>query len=166
MSYFLFGKFELIKDSNFIDTVKSYGEKRGVYFLFDDEITIYDEIFRMCDEQAIQGNTTFAVTSLNQPSNSSDLLFPFDKYTHDELFPDNTNEVFETYCRRNIECLFECLKALGEIGCFTPLTILVVEGCDDNFEKRTCTFEEMEDDILLQIGNNGYIDSCIYCIVQ
>jgi len=166
MSYFLFGKFDLIKNSEMIQKVKSYGNKKGVYFLFDEEITIYEEIHRMCKEQGVQGNTTFALTSLNQPYNSSDLLFPFDKYSHNELFPDNSKENFITCCRRNIERLFDCLKALSEICCLVQLNILVVEGYDDNFATKTCILKEMEDDLLLQIENNGYIDSCIYCVIR
>lgn len=166
MSYFLFGRFDSIKDAKLINDVKSYGNERGVYFLFDEEITIYDEIHRMCDEQAIGGDTTFAVTSLNQPCNSSDLLLPFDKYSHDELSRNNSKEHFKTCCKRNIESLFECLRMLIKICCPAQLNILVVEGYDNNFEKKICTFKEMEDDLLLQIGEYGYIDSCIYYIVQ
>ncbi len=60
----------------------------------------------MIKEQGGKGNTLFALTSRNQATNSDDLLFPYDKYTNEQLFADNTRECFSQCCEKNLKTLF------------------------------------------------------------
>ena len=94
MSYFVFGSFDSPNSESLFDKIKKYGQNKGVYFWFNSEITFYPEIFKMCKEQASQKQVTFALTSSKQPSNSSDLLFPYDKFTNHELFSTGTRLFF------------------------------------------------------------------------
>lgn len=67
--------------------MKSYASEKNIYIWFGEEITFYTEIHRMLEEQKSGGNIKFAITSENQPCNSSDVLFPFDKFSGDVLQP-------------------------------------------------------------------------------
>lgn len=40
----------------------------------------------------------FAITSRNQPRNSSDVLFPFDKFTNEMLFSDESRNFYKKCC--------------------------------------------------------------------
>ena len=162
MSYFMFGSLDSAKDKKKIQNVKAYGNERNVYFWFDDEITFYKDIQRMCTEQKSQGTILFAITSLNQHQNSSDLLFPYDKYSNEELFSDKSRKQFKKCCSDNLNIVFDCLKNLTETLNPLRMEIFVVEGYDDSFERRKCTLDEMKKDLLSQIEMTSFIDSCIY----
>lgn len=164
MSYFIFGSFDLIQNKRSLQDVKRYGKQRDVYFWFDEEITFYKDILQMCMEQKSCGKVKFALTSFNQKHNSSDLLFPYDKFTNEELFKDKSRKVFCQCCKNNLSIVFDCLQNLIEISTPTHLEIFVVEGYDDAFQRKIYTLNEMEEDLLRQIETDAFIDSCIYQI--
>ena len=166
MSYFLFGGFNNKLSKQTIQSLKLYGNNRDVYFWFNEEINFYEDIHKMYHEQEIKKNCKFALTSKNQFHNSSDLLFPYDKYSNEKLFSDPTREYFKKCCENNINILFDCLKRLIELPNLDQIDILVVEGYDNNFIRKKCTLEEMRDDLLLQIEKTSFfINSCIYQIL-
>lgn len=164
MSYFLFGTFDALKDETIIQRVKTYTKEKGIYIWFDKEITFYKEIQRMLMEQNSKGSIMFAITSKNQPCNSSDVLFPFDKFTNDALFEDESREFYKKCCRDNIDILFDCLNKTIDSFNFRQGEIFVVEGYDDNFQKKKCNVDEMKKDLLLQIEDKVSVDSCIYYV--
>ena len=164
MSYFVFGSFDSPNNESLFDKIKKYGQNKGVHFWFNSEITFYPEIFKMCKEQASQKQVTFALTSSKQPSNSSDLLFPYDKFTNQELFSNGSRLFFNRCCESNIRPLFDCLKKLLALFKLKNLEIFTVEGYDTGFIKKKCTLEEMELDLLTQIKTTSIIESCIYSI--
>lgn len=166
MSYFVFGSFDSPNNESLFDKIKKYGQNKGVYFWFNSEITFYPEIFKMCKEQASQKQVTFALTSSKQPSNSSDLLFPYDKFTNQELFSNGSRLFFNRCCESNIRPLFDCLKKLLALFKLKNLEIFTVEGYDTGFIKKKCTLEEMELDLLTQIKTTSIIESCIYSIIK
>ncbi len=163
MSYFLFGSFHATQDKHCLEDVKSYGKQNDVYVWFDDEITFYREIATMCAEQHSCGTVRFALTSFRQKYNSSDLLFPYDKYTNDEFFQDQSRVSFCRCCRSNLDIVWDCLRKLMELAAPSCLEIFVVEGYDDVFQRKPCTFDEMKEDLLAQI-ETGFVDSSIYQI--
>lgn len=162
MSYFLFGSFNLIYDKKILQQVKSYASKKNVYIWFSKEITFYKEIQRMLEEQKSDGNIIFAITSENQPRNSSDVLFPFDKFASDVLFADESRNFYKQCCRNNIDILFDCLKNLMGSLHIRQAEIFVVEGYDDIFRRKECNLDEMKKDLLYQIEEKSFINSCIY----
>lgn len=165
LSYFLFGSFDTALNEEIRSKIKNYSNHSNVYFHFDEEIDFYDDIIRMCEEQNIaEDGTIFAVTSKNQPCNSSDLLFPFDKYSNEYLFSDLTRKTFNETCKINLKILFDALKYLICICDVHCIKIIVVEGYDDKFLIKNCTLEEMQLDVLQQIVSECYIESIIYCI--
>ena len=99
MSYFLFGAFNAVHNEEQLQQIKVYGWKNDIYIWFDDEITFYEDIQRMLIEQKAKGKIRFAITSKNQMYNSSDLLFPFDKFESKTLFADGTGELYRRCCR-------------------------------------------------------------------
>ncbi len=94
MSYFLFGSFNSTYDKDLLQQVKSYANEKNIYIWFSEEITFYKEIQRMLEEQKSEGSIKFAITSENEPCNSSDVLFPFDKVANDVLFADESRSFY------------------------------------------------------------------------
>lgn len=162
MSYFLFGSFDSTYDKELIQQVKSYANEKNIYMWFNEEITFYKEIQRMLEEQESDGDSIFAITSENQPRNSSDALFPFDKFSSDVLFADKSRNFYKQCCRDNIRILFDCLKNLIDSLHIRQVEIFVVEGYDDIFQKKVCNIDELKQDLLCQIEDKVSIESCIY----
>ena len=74
----------------------------------NDDEKFYDETKRMLDENAFGDNESrFFITTKNQPSNSHDLLNPWDKYTQEELFPngEDDREAFNLCCAKTLNPL-------------------------------------------------------------
>lgn len=165
MSYFLFGTFNVLQNEKNIQKMKLYGREKDIYIWFDDEIAFYEGIQRMLIEQKSLGSIKFAITSKEQPYNSSDVLFPFDKFTNEDLFADKSREHFKKCCRNNISILFNYLNQLIESFQISQMEIFVVEGYDDNFFKKECDLEGVKGDLLLQIEDRVSIDSCIYYVI-
>jgi len=162
MSYFLFGSFNSVYDKELLEQVKSYASEKNIYIWFGEEITFYKEIHRMLEEQKSDGNIKFAITSKNQPCNSSDVLFPFDKFSSDVLFADESRNFYKQCCRDNINMLFDCLKKIIDSLHNRQVEIFVVEGYDDIFRKKVCSIDELKQDLLCQIEDKVSIESCIY----
>ena len=164
MSYFIFGSFNFGENKSRLQDVKNYCKRKDVYFWIDEEIKFYNDVGLMCFEQSSFGNVKFALTSFNQKYNSSDLLFPYDKYTEEDLFQDKSGKYFRECCERNLNIVFDCLEQLTKISSLFCLEIFVVEGYDDVFQRKRCTWNEMKKDLLYQIQTASFIDSCIYQI--
>ncbi len=164
MSYFLFGSFNSTYDKELLHQVKSYANEKNIYIWFSEEITFYKEIQRMLEEQKSDGNIKFAITSENQPRNSSDVLFPFDKIASDVLFADESRSFYKQCCRDNIDILFDCLKKMIDSLHIIQAEIFVVEGYDDIFRKKICSIDEVKQDLLCQIEDKVTLDSCIYYV--
>lgn len=164
MSYFLFGSFDSIYDKRLLEQVKSYAYEKKIYIWFNEEMTFYKEIQRMLEEQKSGGNIKFAITSENQPRNSSDVLFPFDKFASDVLFADKSRKFYKQCCRDNIDILFDCLKSLIDLLHIRKVEIFVVEGYDNIFRKKMCSIDELKQDLLYQIEEKVSVESCIYCV--
>ena len=109
MSYFLFGAFNSVNNVKKLQQIKANGLENDIYIWFDEEITFYKDIQRMLTEQKAKGKIRFAITSKNQMYNSSDLLFPFDKYESKVMFADGSGELYRRCCRDNLNILFDFL---------------------------------------------------------
>lgn len=164
MSYFLFGTFNVSWDEKKAQQVKAYGKNKNIYILFNEETDFYKDIYTMLIEQNSNGKIKFAVSSANQPCNSSDVLFPFDKFTNEVLFEDKTGGFFNKCCKENIDILFDCLKKMFDLFHIVQCEIFIVEGYDDVFRRKICSLDEMKRDILCQIKESASIESCIYCL--
>lgn len=164
MSYFLFGSFNASQDKKIVQDIKEYVKKKDIYIWFNEEITFYKEIQRMLLEQKAGGNIQFAVTSINQPHNSNDVLFPFDKVIQEVLFINGTRDCYKKCCRSNIDIVFDCLHKLMDSFDVRDGKIFVVEGYDDIFQRKKCNLDEMRSDLLMQIENEISIASCIYYV--
>ena len=138
--------------------------KKKTYIWFNQEITFYNDIQRMMREQKAEGNTLFAITSKNQPSNSSDVLFPFDKVPNKLLFIDESRMFYKKCCRENIDVLFDFLEKLISMFNIEYIEIFVVEGYDDIFQRKVCNIDEVKRDLLYQIEERVSIDSSIYYV--
>lgn len=164
MSYFLFGAFNAVHNEEQLQQIKVYGWENDIYIWFDDEITFYKDIQRMLTEQKAKGTIRFAITSKNQMYNSSDLLFPFDKFESKTMFADGTGELYRRCCRDNLNILFDFLDKMFEIFHMEQTEIYIVEGYDVAFRKKVCSMEEMKEDILWQAEYTQDIESSIYYV--
>lgn len=164
MSYFLFGTFSAMYNKEMLRQIKACGKEKDIYIWFNDEIVFYEEIQRMLMEQKSEGNTKFAITSKYQPHNSSDVLFPFDKFSSDVLFSDKSRSFYKKCCQDNIKRLFDCIQNLVNSLNISQINIFVVEGYDDDFQKKICSMDEMKRDLLFQIENKLSVESSIYYV--
>lgn len=168
MSHIVFGDFKLdIMNEHSFEKIKKEAYSKGVLFHFNDEISFYKDISRMIQENAeINNNCTFCITSSNQEFNSDDLLFPYDKYTDNELFPyGDDRKHFEKLCFQNIMILKYAISSLREVLNVSNLRVFVVEGYDDNFTTLKCTDTEMIKDVFEQVINSFNLYSKIYKII-
>lgn len=56
---------------------------------------------------------------------------PFDKFSNEVLFADESRSFYKKCCRDNMEILFDCLKNLMDLLYISQAAIFVVEGYDD-----------------------------------
>lgn len=164
MSYFLFGAFNSVNNVKKLQQIKANGLENDIYIWFDEEITFYKDIQRMLTEQKAKGKIRFAITSKNQMYNSSDLLFPFDKYESKVMFADGSGELYRRCCRDNLNILFDFLDNMFKAIYMEQVEIYIVEGYDVAFHKKVCVIEEMKEDILWQVEHTQNIDSSIYYV--
>lgn len=164
MSYFLFGAFNSVNNVKKLQQIKANGLENDIYIWFDEEITFYKDIQRILTEQKAKGKIRFAITSKNQMYNSSDLLFPFDKYESKVMFADGSGELYRRCCRDNLNILFDFLDNMFKAIYMEQVEIYIVEGYDVAFHKKVCGIEEMKEDILWQVEHTQNIDSSIYYV--
>ena len=164
MSYFLFGAFNSVNNVKKLQQIKANGLENDIYIWFDEEITFYNDIQRMLTEQKAKGKIRFAITSKNQMYNSSDLLFPFDKYESKVMFADGSGELYRRCCRDNLNILFDFLDNMFKAIYIEQLEIYTVQGYDVAFHKKVRVIEEMKEDILWQVEHTQNIDSSIYYV--
>lgn len=165
MSHIIFGCFN--SDTIGAETIYEIKTKlyeEGLYLWFNDEMDFYPDVLRMIKEQKGKGESSYAITSQEQRYNSDDLLFPYDKYTNDQLFADKTREYFSECCKNNLNILFRCLYEMIQRIQPKNFEVFVTEGYDCNFSNKNVDLEEMEADILKQILTSFSIESCIYQI--
>lgn len=165
MSHFIFGCFNSdVVASEITDELKKMAQKKDVFIWFDNEIDFYSEISRMIKEQGGKGDVLFALTSRKQPSNSDDLLFPYDKYTNEQLFADKKREYFSKCCKENLSILYWCFKEMVQRLQPKVFEVFITEGYDCDFTKKSITLDEMEFDIQQQVLTSFSIESCVYQI--
>lgn len=164
MSYFLFDAFNSVNNVKKLQQIKANGLENDIYIWFDEKITFYKDIQRMLTEQKAKGKIRFAITSKNQMYNSSDLLFPFDKYESKVMFADGSGELYRRCCRDNLNILFDFLDNMFKAIYMEQVEIYIVEGYDVAFHKKVCGIEEMKEDILWQVEHTQNIDSSIYYV--
>lgn len=165
MSCYLFGTFDVFEQKIKINELVEYAKNKDVYFWFSEK-NIPNEIKEMCIEQNINGKMSFFVSSANQPTNSSDLLLPFDKYTNEELFRDKSRKFYKQCCKDNLSILFSCLQYMIALLKPAKLEIFLTEGYDNNFLRKKCTLNDMKEDIYRQIIVDAECDSSVYQIIH
>ncbi|MCM1386778.1 MAG: hypothetical protein NC231_05595 [Bacillus sp. (in: Bacteria)] len=164
MSYLLFGSFNASQNEKILKELNRYIKRGDIYIWFNKEINFNNDIQRMLEEQNSNGNIQFLVTSMNQPHNSDDLLFPFNKVRKEVLFADKTGEYYRIHCKYNINALFNGLYMMKKLYNMKDWEIFVVEGYNNIFQKTECNLAGMREDLLMQIEDKISIAPHIYCI--
>lgn len=90
MSHIIFGDFhKSIMSEETINKIKKELYFDNILIYFDKEINFNKEVVQMLAENFnIYNNRKFCITSISQKYNSEDLLFPYDIYSQEDLFPD------------------------------------------------------------------------------
>lgn len=167
MSHILFGDFESqIINQDLINKVKEKLLHENILILFDHELDFSQEIEKMLDEHR-NGNThKFCITTTLQEYNSDDLLFPYDKYSNEELFPNGEDRViFEKICLENLLILEKVINEMRELLSTKFLRIIVTEGYDTEFSIVRCSIHELVNEIQMQVINSFFLRSTIYEIM-
>jgi hypothetical protein len=164
MSYFIFGTFVLDEFSErAIQDVKQAFLDKELILHINKELEFSSDINKMLLEHDSDFSTKFCITSFNQKFNSQDILFPFDKYTREELFPNGEDRTrFEELCAVNLKILKDAIAKAIEIIQLTSVRIFVAEGYDTEFKIVKCNLEAMFEEILSQVKNSFFLTSTIY----
>ena len=163
MSHFLFGEFDTKQK---IELEKEIYTNRDFFYWFNQQVDFCDDVIKMMGEnQKSKKENWFLITSKLQMKNSEDILFPYDKYSNEELFPEGEDRrYFEESCSQNLHLLSESLEQFVKDMQPTYLRIFVTEGYDNAFELEECTINMMIEDLQKQIINSFSIASKIYDI--
>lgn len=169
MSHILFGDFFSEKtDSLSKEKIRAKLAEDDVYIFFDEQMNFYNDVFQMLAEnKSNNSNTSFCLTSINQKYNSDDLLYPFDKYGEDELFPDGTEgdrEWYEQLCLQNLTQLQNSVTKILEFLEVKFFRIFITDGYDTELDVCCCTIEEMIKDIYRQVTEDIGLNSKIYLL--
>lgn len=164
MSHFLIGEF--VTNRIIESEQRTYGNK-DIYYYFNQKTDLCKDVCDTVKENVkLPEHDWFLITSKLQGKNSDDVLFPYDKYSNEELFPsDGDREFFEEKCISNLRLLFESLSQFIEDMNPVDLRIIIVQGYDTVFKEEKCTLETMFEDLQNQAINTYFLDSKIYNIV-
>lgn len=169
MSHILFGDFFSNKFTpEQIKSVKLYSEKKGIYYWFNKEINFYNDIHTMFEENKKPKNDIkFCITSCLQPTNSEDLLFPYNKYDENQLFPKrDSRSAFEDLCKLNLSSFYDTFRFFEKTLSPKGLRVIITEGYDCDFRVEKCTSKIMLQDIERQIITSHMLDSVIYELAE
>ena len=170
MSAFLFGDFHLeALEKERLKEVKAYFNQKDAYIWFDSEIDFYGGIQTMLEENPTpKNNHVFAITTKRQPTNSHDLLFPWDKYENDELFSqdNHSNENFQKLCNLNLNIFQDLFINFIKIIQPKSIRVFVVVGYSPEFSIENFTVEEMIADLKEQVPEKTMLDPVIYEIME
>lgn len=171
MSSYLFGDFFSEKaDAFWRKKARDELVKDGVNIFFDDEMNfVNDELLQMLKEHSSDhSNISFCLASVEERINCEDLLFPFDVYTQEELFPDGTEgsrERFNQLSLENLNTLKNAVAKMFEVFEPQSFRLFVDEGFDTGgWKVYRCTREEMIQDIYRQVTDEGILDEKIYLL--
>ena len=166
MSHIIFGDFYARNNNRKnINQLKEKLFLSDVLFLNGNEISFSADIERMLKENV---NTTtnmfFCLTTTKQKYNSDDLLFPYNKYSEEELFPNGENrDEFERKCFENLKIYQDSINNIIHMLSVIEMRIFITEGYDNKFEVMRCNnVEEMVEDIKKQVHNFFSLESKIY----
>ncbi len=135
-----------------------------ILFWSGDGVNSHSEIHQMINENGgRKGNHIFYFTTINQPPNSDGLLFPYEKYSQKELFPDNNDRIFfEKKCQEVLSKFIEIIEIMLYTTDIDNIRIFIAEGYDNEFNEKKCTTNEMMKHLLQEIKTSFSIDSVIY----
>lgn len=168
MSHIIFGDFiRKSIDKHMENELKNALLLDGILVYLNEEVDFNTDVIRMLKENSIDSNhKLFCITSIEQKYNSENLLFPYDNYSEDELFPDKEDRVvFEKVCFKNLQLLDKGIKKLRDILLPEKLRIFITMGYDDNFTTLKCTQEAMIEDIGKQVITSFNLESKIYELI-
>lgn len=168
MSHIIFGDFH--KDSvnhHIKSALKNALLIDGILVYLNEEVDFNTDVTRMLKENSIDlNNGVFCITSITQKYNSEDLLFPYDNYAEDELFPNGEDRTtFELICLDNLQPLNKGIKKLRDTLQPENLRIFVTMGYDDNFNNLKCSQAAMIEDIGKQVIRSFDLESKIYELI-
>lgn len=166
MSHFIFGTFCLDETKKYIvEDLKEELSAWGI-ILTVNEFPYFEDISRMLNENLYASDVTkFALSSVRQPYNSDDILYPYDKYSNQELFDDSDNQIkFKELCLNHLNVLKKIINTINDNPYTTKVQIMISEGYDNHFLTQYMTVEEMVRDIYSQVISSFSLESKIYLI--
>lgn len=169
MSHILYGDFysEYFKP-DLIKEVKDYAAKRDIYYWFNDEVIGGDKDINIIlkEHSVTKSTSSFFVSSSNQPTNSDDVLFPFDKYNQEDLFPNGYDDrtFFIKACRNNLYIFKDTFNNFIEILKPNNLRVFISIGYNRDFIESNCNIDQMILNIENQVKTHATLSSAIYNI--
>lgn len=164
MSHFMFGQFD---SDDFLEQTQDRAKKElqnmNLNVFFNQELDFCNDIKKMISENGAGICFRFCITSIEQEFNSDDAIFPYEKYSDSELFPNGDDRTaFNEICESNIRVLKQALEKIIEIMQMKNIRLFVVDGYDNSFTTLCCSLDNMFDDILKQVKTSFSLKSTIY----
>jgi len=164
MSHFMFGEFDSDCFSEQMqESAKREFQNKGLDIVFNQDVNFCDDIGIMLVENGGGICNRFCITSVKQKCNSDGAIFPDDKYSTIELFPNGDDRTaFNEICETHIRILKDAFSRTIEIMQINRIRIFVVDGYDTHFATLCCSLDHMFEDILSQVKTSFSLESTIY----
>lgn len=119
----------------------------------------------MLNEHKSRGKARFCITTVSQKYCSEDLLFPYDRYLPEVLFPNGDDRTqFEKICLHNLSILQKSINSIIDILNLDSLRIFISAGYDTRFNTIHCSVDQMIQRIYLEVIESFILDSTIFIL--
>jgi len=164
VSHFIFGTFDPSAFSEqTASLIKQKLDQSNINVFFNQELNFYNDLERMLKNSGGKGHNNFCITSTCQEFNSDDVIFPYDQYDEDELFPNGDDRShFNNICGEHIKRLKIVVEQMITMLNPTNIRVFIVDGFDDCFTKSSINVDGMIADILEQVKTTFSLNSKIY----
>ena len=131
-----------------------------VQFLNSKEITSNSLLYNFVNAESI----CFTLTSKDQPSCADDLLYPFDRYDHDIIFPngDEDSSKFLEMCKEQLQILVNVIQHLCDILSAKKILLIVSEYDSDDLDRYACDEHGLLAQMFEQVSSTGIYKSAVY----
>ncbi|MDO4721068.1 MAG: hypothetical protein Q4A78_10440 [Peptostreptococcaceae bacterium] len=170
MSYYLFGSFSSKHRSDEqIRLLRETLKSRGVFVHLDEDLDwakparedlFWGDVKEVLKEHPCSHPYHFTFSSADQPCNGHDMLFPWDRYSFEELYPNGTDDR-STFMECAAQILDRTKWALQQLILYfqvREMRVFIDGGFDNTFEVVSCTLEEMFEELKRQMWETGDFD--------
>ena len=161
MSYLISGAFNLKKSESY--TLNDIMIDDCIISFQEDESVIHSFLSK---GQSDGKSIVFSITSKSQKFYSENILYPYDDYSHEELFPmgDDNVDRFLEICKAKLIALKKVITSFVEQFELAEFIITISDGDDEEYEVFDCNIEQLINELYQQVEKNGIYKTLSYRI--